>query len=96
MAKHTPAETIRIVGDKVAVELIEEKDITSGGLHLPSDRPISTIRHAAIRFIGDNLSENLNIGDTVVISICDSSPKFKFNDRELRLFNCKDILAVLR
>lgn len=90
-----PHKTIKVVGDKVAVEFLKEPDVTPGGIQLPNDRPLSVVRHAVVRFIGSDISEEIDIGDTVIVDICKSSPKFKFNDKELRLYDCKDIIAVI-
>jgi co-chaperonin GroES (HSP10) len=92
MPKKTPP-SIKLVGDRIAVEFLPE-DRKEGNLYLPDDHVI-TNRRAKVMFVGTNMKESINVGDIVLVTIYDSSPKFKFNETELRLYPSDKILAVL-
>lgn len=86
---------MKLLGDKVAVVECVRKDRKERGLYLPQDH-IQTIFEATVRFIGSELSEpDIKVGDKVLVKIYDSSPKIRFNDEELRIYDTDKVIALV-
>jgi chaperonin GroES len=92
---------IKPLGDRVLVEPIEETDVKKGGIVIP-DTAKEKPQEGIVRAIGTGkLDDNgkripfeVKVGDRVLVSKYGGT-EVKLNDREYKLLNSDDVLAIL-
>ena len=92
---------IKPLGDRVLVEPIEETDVKQGGIVIP-DTAKEKPQEGIVRAIGTGkLDDNgkripfeVKVGDRVLVSKYGGT-EVKLNDREYKLLNSDDVLAIL-
>lgn len=84
---------LRPIGDKVVVELLP---IARGLIERPQTADyVEPTREALVWYIGNTCKADIKVGDTVIVKSFTGAPPIKHNDKNLRLYNTEDILAVL-
>lgn len=92
------AEHLRLIGDKVAVEFCKDQwlgDKDSLIVRGEHDTNYDPFTEAEIRFAGSELSQDLKVGDRVLVKTYAGATPIKFNDTVLKLYSVDDILSVL-
>ncbi len=86
---------MKLLGDKVAIKELPKRDRKENGLFLPDDHIQSTFEGEVV-VIGNQVSESeIKVGSRVLVTIYDSSPKFRCNDIELRIYDTSKVIALL-
>jgi co-chaperonin GroES (HSP10) len=86
-------QTIKLIGDKIAVRLLGNEQLSS--ILIIPNQHVEIIRRAFVYIVGDNLSEDIGIGHTVIVDVGLCLSKFHVSGQEYRLFNTKDVLAII-
>lgn len=83
---------LRPIGDKVVVELLP---ILSGLIERPQTADyIESTREALVWYIGSACKADITVGSKVLVKSFTGAPPIKHNDKNLRLYNTEDVLAV--
>lgn len=85
---------LRPIGDKVVVELLPIESL--GLIERPQTADyIEPVRQALVWYIGSACKADLTVGSKVLVKSFTGAPPIKHNDKNLRLYNTEDVLAVL-
>ena len=92
---------VKPLGDRVLVEAVEEKEVKKGGIIIP-DTAKEKPTEAVVRVLGtgkkdddgDAVPFEVKVGDRVLISKYGGT-EIKLDDKEYKLLNSDDILAIL-
>ena len=88
---------IKPLGDRVLVEAIEAKDIVKGGIYIP-DSAKEKPQEAKVIAVGpgkkDDIPMDVKVGDTVLTSKYGGT-EIKIDDKEYKILNASDILAIV-
>ena len=95
------ALNIKPLGDRVLVEPVEEKEVKKGGIIIP-DSAKEKPTEGVVRALGTGKTDDdgnkiafeVKVGDRVLISKYGGT-EIKLDDKEYKLLNADDILAVL-
>src|SRR5512136_835791 len=95
------ALNVKPLGDRVLVEPIEEKEVKKGGIIIP-DSAKEKPQEGIVRAIGTGkLDDNgkkvpfeVKVGDRVLVSKYGGT-EVRINDREYKLLNSDDVLAII-
>ncbi|MBM3878141.1 MAG: co-chaperone GroES [Verrucomicrobia bacterium] len=95
------ALNVKPLGDRVLVESVEEKEVKKGGIIIP-DSAKEKPTEAVIRALGTGKTDDegkkvpfeVKVGDRVLISKYGGT-EIKLDDKEYKILNSDDILAVL-
>lgn len=93
---------LKPLGDRVLVEPVEEKEVKKGGIIIPDsakEKPTEGI----IRALGTGRTDDsgkkvpfeVKVGDRVLVSKYGGT-EVKLNDKEFKILNSDDILAVVQ
>ncbi len=95
------ALNIKPLGDRVLVEPVEEKEVKKGGIIIPDsakEKPTEGVVRALgtgkTDEAGKKIAFEVKVGDRVLISKYGGT-EIKLDDKEYKLLNADDILAVL-
>jgi chaperonin GroES len=96
------ATKVKPLGDRVLVEPVEEKEIRKGGIIIP-DSAKEKPTEAIVRALGTGKTDDkgkkvkfeVKVGDRVLISKYGGT-EIKLDDREFKLLNSDDILALVQ
>ncbi len=95
------AINLRPLGDRVLVEPVEEKEVKKGGIIIPDtakEKPTEGI----IRALGTGKTDDdgkkipfeVKVGDRVLVSKYGGT-EIKLNDKDYKILNSDDILAII-
>ena len=92
---------IKPLGDRVIVEAVEEKEVIKGGIVIP-DSAKEKPQEARVVALGTGKKDDngnlipfeVNVGDVVLTSKYGGT-EVKFEDKEYKILNSSDILAVI-
>ena len=92
---------VKPLGDRVLVEPVEEKETKKGGIIIP-DSAKEKPTEAVVRALGTGKTDDngkkvpfeVKVGDRVLISKYGGTD-VKLNDKEFKLLNSDDILAII-
>ena len=92
---------VKPLGDRVLVEPVEEKEVKKGGIIIP-DTAKEKPTEGVIRALGTGKKDDdgevipfeVKVGDRVLISKYGGT-EIKLDDKEYKLLNVDDILAIL-
>ena len=83
---------LRPIGDKVVVELLP---IQQSLIERPQTADyIESTREALVWYIGSACKADITVGSKVLVKSFTGAPPIKHNDKNLRLYNTEDVLAV--
>ena len=93
--------TIRPLGDRVLIEAIEEKETIKGGIYLP-DTAKEKPQQARVVAVGPGKKDDkgavipveVKVGDLVLTSKYGGT-EVKIDDKEYKILNASDILAIV-
>ncbi|MBT3376809.1 MAG: co-chaperone GroES [Lentisphaerae bacterium] len=92
---------IRPLGDRVLVEAVEETEVVKGGIVIP-DSAKEKPQEATVVALGTGKKDDdgndvpfeVSVGDTVLMSKYGGT-EVKVNDKEYKILNSSDILAIV-
>jgi chaperonin GroES len=92
---------LRPLGDRVLVEPVEEKEVKKGGIIIP-DSAKEKPTEGVVRALGTGKTDDegkkvpfeVKVGDRVLVSKYGGT-EVKLDDKEYKLLNADDILAIL-
>jgi chaperonin GroES len=92
---------VKPLGDRILVEAVEEKEVKKGGIIIP-DTAKEKPTEAVVRVLGTGKKDEdgevvpfeVKVGDRVLISKYGGT-EIKLDDKEYKLLNSDDILAIL-
>jgi chaperonin GroES len=95
------AINVKPLGDRVLVEPVEEKEVKKGGIIIP-DSAKEKPTEAIVRALGTGKTDEdgkklpfeVKVGDHVLISKYGGT-EIKLDDKEFKILNSDDILAVM-
>jgi chaperonin GroES len=95
------AMQIKPLGDRVLVEAIEEKEVVKGGIYIP-DSAKEKPQQAKVIAVGLGKRDDkgvlipaeVKVGDIVLTSKYGGT-EIKLNDKEYKILNASDILAIV-
>ncbi|NLZ63739.1 MAG: co-chaperone GroES [Lentisphaerae bacterium] len=95
------AMQIKPLGDRVLVEAIEEKEVVKGGIYIP-DSAKEKPQQAKVVAVGPGkrddkgvlIPADVKVGDIVLTSKYGGT-EIKLDDKEYKILNASDILAIV-
>jgi chaperonin GroES len=97
----TKAMTLKPIGDKIIVEVIDEPEKSSGGILLPDTAKeksqrgkVLAIGSGRILDNGQKVAPEVKVGDTVVYAKYGGT-EFKLDGKELMILSERDIHAIV-
>ena len=95
------AAKIKPLGDRVLVEPVEEKEVKKGGIIIPDSAKEKPTQSVIIALgtgktdsEGNKVPFEVKVGDKVLVSKYGGT-EVKLNDKEYKILNSDDILAVI-
>ncbi len=95
------ALNIKPLGDRVVVEAIEEQEVVKGGIYIPDsakEKPqqakVVAVGPGKRNDKGELVPVEVKVGDTVLTSKYGGT-EIKLDDKEYKILNSSDILAVV-
>ena len=92
---------IRPLGDRVLVEAVEEQEVMKGGIYIPDtakEKPqqakVVAVGPGKRNEKGEIIPVELKVGDIVLTSKYGGT-EIKLDDKEYKILNASDILAVV-
>ncbi len=93
--------TIRPLGDKIVISIIDDAEKTSGGIFIPDsakEKPqkgkVEAIGQGKVMDNGEREPMDIKVGDVVLYAKY-SGTDVKVNDVEYKILSIKDVLAVI-
>jgi chaperonin GroES len=98
------ALNVKPLGDRIFVELVEEKEVKKGGIIIPDtakEKPTEGIVRAVgtgkFDDKGKKIPFEVKVGDRVLVSKYGGTDlPFKIDGKEYKVFNAEDIIAVFK
>ena len=95
------ALNIKPLGDRVVVEAIEEQEVIKGGIYIPDsakEKPqqakVVAVGPGKRNDKGELVPVEVKVGDTVLTSKYGGT-EIKLDDKEYKILNASDILAIV-
>ena len=95
------ALNVKPIGDRILVEPAEEKEVKKGGIIIPEtakEKPqegiIRVLGTGKVNDDGKKVPFEVKVGDRVLVSKYGGT-EVKLNDKEYKIFNADDIIAII-